>query len=182
MEETNGNAQIRLKKIAENEIHGPMDLEELKALASGAFVAPEDQVSIDGGDWHPASEIEELDMIWLIHTEDGSQYGPTTVGTIREFLMAEELRATHTLENVGSGETCTVSELLGEEVVQEVAAERDESEAIPMADIDETLETAKDLRIRQLESDFDHLQREHDKLMAQYRKVSEELIRLKKAT
>lgn len=180
MEQKNG--KIRLKKISENEIHGPMDMAELQALAAGAYVSPEDQVSFDGENWQLASELEPLEMFWIIHTEDGAQYGPTTTGTIREFLTAEELTQSHIIEDARTGEKLTVAELLGPAVVNEVMAERAESEVIPMADIEETLETAKDLRIRQLEADFDHLQREHDKLMAQYRKVSEELIRLKKET
>ncbi len=180
MEQTDG--KIRLKKVSENEIHGPMDMEELAALAAGAYVSPEDQVSFDGETWQPASELEPLEMFWIIHTDDGAHYGPTTVGTIREFLAAEELTQSHIIEDVRNNDKVTVAELLGPSVVKEVMAERADSEAIPLADIEETLDTAKDLRIRQLEADHDHLQREHDKLMAQYRKVSEELIRLKKAT
>jgi hypothetical protein len=180
MEQTKG--QIRLRKVSENEIHGPMDMDELAALAAGAFVAPEDEVSFDGKEWTPAPEMKELEMFWIIHTDDGAQYGPTSEGTIREFLSAEELTQSHIIEDARDGNKLTVAELLGAEVVDEVMAEQADSEGIPMADIEETLDTAKDLRIRQLEADFDHLQREHDKLMAQYRKVSEELIRLKKAT
>jgi hypothetical protein len=126
--------------------------------------------------------LGELEMYWIIHTDDGAQYGPTSLGTIREFLTAEELSQSHIIEDARTGDKQTVAELLGQSVVEEVLAEQAQSETIPLADIEETLETAKDLRIRQLEADFDHLQREHDKLMSQYRKVSEELIRLKKAT
>ncbi|MEO0454339.1 MAG: hypothetical protein AAFY98_09400 [Verrucomicrobiota bacterium] len=176
------NNQIRLKKIAEDEIHGPMDLSELQALAMGAFIAPEDQLSYDGKSWFPAPELTELGMIWVIKGDGEVRYGPTSEGTIREFLLADELAEDHILENVTNGENTTVANLLGENVVNQVLAERAETGLIAMDDIEETLETAKDLRIRQLEVDHEHLQKEHDKLMAQYRKVSEELIRLKKAT
>ena len=77
---------IKLKKKSDDEIHGPMDMSELVELSRSAFVAPEDEVSFDDGDWVPAPSIPQLEMIWIIRTSDGIEYGPTTVGTIREFL------------------------------------------------------------------------------------------------
>lgn len=177
---TENNNRIRLRKVSENEIHGPMDLGELTALATGAYIAPEDEVSYDGEHWVRATEVKELEMDWYICQRGEFAYGPTSKGTLREFLLASEINPETELRHKTTGETSTVAQVLGKETLQEVEnIHRDETEE-PLEDILESIESAKDLKIRQLETDLENLRTDHEKLMAQYRKASEELLQLKK--
>ncbi len=53
--------------------------------------------------WRPAPEIDFLEMLWLVKLPGGEIYGPTTVGTLREFinegLVTEKTMATHAKTN-----------------------------------------------------------------------------------
>jgi hypothetical protein len=174
------NTQYRLRKKNETEIFGPMDFKELQSLVDSAYVAPEDEVSEDGEIWKLANEWEALEMVWKVHMADGQFYGPTSIGTIKEFFRAEELNKDQSLTHAQSGETTTVAELLGEEFLSEIeAAQSQASPAFP-AELDEPLDVARELRIQQLEADLEKTKKDYDLLMHQYRRVSEELLQLKK--
>ncbi len=178
---------IKLKKAAEDEVHGPMDMGELVELSQAAFVAPEDEVSFDDGKWLPAHEIAELEMEWIIRTGEGIEYGPTSTGTIREFLMVGEINEETTVYHKTSDEEKKVGDLLGDSVVEEAKEEQRQASQIiegpkeENAEMEEALEVAKDIRIHQLETDLHEMEQKYNSLTLKFRKVSEELTTLKQA-
>jgi hypothetical protein len=179
----------RLKKAREESFYGPMEEGELKQLAQSAMVAPEDLVDRNDDKWVPAGQIEFLEMDWNIHTADGNGYGPTTIGTIREFFGGGEITVRDEVIHVRTQEKKTVGDLLGltgKEVGQLDGAAsapvprigtdttRIEMPSSVAPEVVRTMDTAKDLRIRQLELDMQKLQREYETLLQKYRKLSQE--------
>ena len=177
---------IKLKKVAESEVHGPMDMDELIELSQAAFVAPEDEVSFGDEDWKPAHEVPELGMEWIIKTGEGIEYGPTSAGTIREFLMVGEISEETIIFRKDSDEEKKVGDVLGAATLNEVKEEQrqanqvTESPAKENAEMEEALDVAKDIRIHQLETDLHEMEGKYNSLMLKFRKVSEELTTLKK--
>lgn len=84
-------AQWFLQK-ADREIHGPIHLDQLRSWAAEAKISPLDKVSNDGQEsWVRAPMVPELQMDWLIEMPDKYLYGPTSVGTLQEFLATGEI-------------------------------------------------------------------------------------------
>jgi hypothetical protein len=165
--------KVTLRKGGDGELFGPMRMPELEELAAGAYVAPEDQISFDGEHWVMAHEIAELKMFWMIVPEEGEPYGPTTIGTLKEFYLAGEITGKTILKHTRNGEEKALKDLLGEEFMKKL--QEDEAAAARLAmqakDLEPTLELAKDLHIRQLETDLKSLRQEHEKLLQKYRKL-----------
>ncbi len=81
-----------LLKAADRVVHGPVSLDQLRSWAAEAKISPLDKVSQDGRQsWVRAPMIPELQMDWLIEMADNYLYGPTSVGTIQEFLARGEI-------------------------------------------------------------------------------------------
>lgn len=81
-----------LMKVHDNHVFGPTTLGALQSWAAEAKVSPMDKVSSDGQrTWVRAPMVPQLQMDWLIELEDDHLYGPTTVGTIQEFLATGEI-------------------------------------------------------------------------------------------
>lgn len=177
---------IKLRKSAEDEEHGPMDLSELIELSRAAFVAPEDEVSIDGSEWSLAHKIPELEMEWIIKTGEGIEYGPTSAGTIKEFLMVGEISEETTVYNKESEDEKTVGDILGESALNEVKEEQKQaSQIIESAEkedeaMEASMDVAKDIRIHQLEVDYKEMESKYNSLMLKFRKLSEEMTTMKK--
>lgn len=175
------NTPYRLRKKNETEVFGPMDFKELQALVDSAYVAPEDEVSGDGETWKLASEWEALEMFWKVRMADDQTYGPTSLGTIKEFFRAGELNKDQELIHAKSSEITTVGTLLGEAFISEIEAVQSKTDPVAFPDdLEEPLDMARELRIQQLEADLEKTKKDYDLLMHQYRRVSEELLQLKK--
>lgn len=81
-----------LLKVSDNEIFGPAPLDQFRIWASEAKISPLDRVSNDNRKtWLRAPMIPDLQMDWLIEMPDGFLYGPTSVGTLQEFLATGEI-------------------------------------------------------------------------------------------
>ena len=81
-----------LLKAADREVHGPVSLDQLQAWASEAKISPMDKVSSDNRQsWVRAPMVTNLQMDWLIEMPDNYLYGPTSIGTIQEFLATGEV-------------------------------------------------------------------------------------------
>ncbi|MGF1678418.1 MAG: hypothetical protein ACFCUX_04395 [Candidatus Methylacidiphilales bacterium] len=176
--------KVCLKKKSEDEIHGPMEIEELIELSRSAFIAPEDEACYEGEAWMPAPDMRELEMIWIIRTADGIEYGPTTTGTIREFLMVGEISEETLIFHKETQEEKTVGALLGDTTLSEVREEQRLAEVETALqsepeEISRSMDVARDLRIRQLEVDLEELESKYNSLMLKYRKVTEELTAFK---
>ncbi len=93
----------RVRKTGEEAIYGPVDMETLREWASSAQIAPQDMVDESDENWRPAPDVDFLDMLWMVKLPGDELYGPTTVGTLREFihedLISEKTVATHATTN-----------------------------------------------------------------------------------
>jgi len=89
-----------LLKVSDNEIFGPAPLGQFRIWASEAKISPLDRISNDERKtWLRAPMIAELQMDWLIEMPDGFLYGPTSVGTLQEFLATGEIDENVTVIN-----------------------------------------------------------------------------------
>lgn len=93
-----------LMKKDGGEVFGPMPFSQLHQWAVDAFVSPLDKVSGDGTNWVKAPMIPELHMDYLVDTESGTFYGPTTIGAVREFYNSGEISLDTILTNCHTGE------------------------------------------------------------------------------
>jgi hypothetical protein len=101
-----------LLKVADNEVFGPAPLELLRNWAAEAKISPLDRVSNDGkNSWQRAPMIAGLQMDWLVEMPDNLLYGPTSVGTLQEFLATGEIDDHVTVINTLDGTRTRISEL-----------------------------------------------------------------------
>jgi hypothetical protein len=81
-----------LMKSQDKHVFGPTTLAALQSWAAEAKISPMDKVSHDARrSWVRAPMVAQLQMDWLIELEDEYLYGPTTIGTIQEFLATGEI-------------------------------------------------------------------------------------------
>ncbi len=101
-----------LLKVADNEIFGPAPLDQLRNWAAEAKISPLDRVSNDERrSWQRAPMITGLQMDWLVEMPDGFLYGPTSVGTLQEFLATGEIDDHVTVINTLDGTRTRISDL-----------------------------------------------------------------------
>jgi ribosomal protein L19E len=162
----------RVRKAPDNSIYGPVDTQMLKEWANSAQIAPEDMIDESDENWRVAPEIDFLEMMWLVKLPGGEVYGPTSVGTLREFinegLVTEKTLATH-------GKTHQSLPLAA--LVAAVDFEQKRNERRPGKEGNKStaslaVEMAKDQHIRQLEEDLKELRREHETLTHKYRQLT----------
>lgn len=86
-------------KKTDGQVFEDRSLEEIVHWAESAQINPYDELSDDGQRWRKAFEIPEFGMEWLVTLNDGTEYGPTNVPTLLEFiavkLLGEDGTATH---------------------------------------------------------------------------------------
>jgi hypothetical protein len=80
-----------LRKHEDGSIFGPLSFDQLGRWASSAQVAPHDSISTDQTNWMKAPMLPELGMDWIAEVTSERLYGPTTLGSIREFLRLGEI-------------------------------------------------------------------------------------------
>ena len=104
--------QWYLLKVADNEVFGPAPLDQLRNWAAEAKISPLDRVSNDDRkSWYRAPTVADLQMDWLIEMPDNFLYGPTSVGTLQEFLATGEIDDHVTVINTLDGSKTRISEL-----------------------------------------------------------------------
>jgi ribosomal protein L19E len=105
----------------------------------------------------------------------GDNYGPTTVGTLREFinegLVTEKTPATHHKTH----QSLPLAALFAAVDFEKKRASRRGPNDINKTTASIAVEMAKDQRIRQLEEDLKELRKEHDQLTHKYRQLSLQL-------
>ena len=160
----------RVRKAPENAIYGPVDTEMLKEWANSAQIAPEDQIDESDDNWRPAPEIEFLEMLWVVKLPGGESYGPTTVGTLREFinegLVTDKTHASHCKTHQSLPLAALVAAV---DFEQKRAARRPKEANKSTASL--AVDRAKDQHIRQLEEDLKELRRDYDALTHRYRQL-----------
>ncbi len=104
--------QWYLLKVSGNEIFGPAPLGQLRIWAAEAKISPMDRVSSDNRKtWQRAPMVTELQMDWLVEMPDGFLYGPTSVGTLQEFLATGEIDERTTVINTFENTKTRINEL-----------------------------------------------------------------------
>src|SRR5450755_1836393 len=80
-----------LRKHEDGSIFGPLSFDQLGRWSSSAQVAPHDSISTDQTNCMKAPMLPELGMDWIAEVTSERLYGPTTLGSIREFLRLGEI-------------------------------------------------------------------------------------------
>ena len=100
-------------KNEDGSVFGPLPFEQLHQWASDAQVSPLDQVSSDEKTWLKAPMLPELQMDYLVEVSPDQFYGPTTIGAVREFLLAGEINGETTVTNCRDGSCDLVRDIPG---------------------------------------------------------------------
>jgi hypothetical protein len=165
----------RVKKLPDGDIYGPVDEATLKEWAGAAQISPEDLIDISDEDWKPAPQYEFLEMLWVVKLPGDELYGPTSVGTLREFIHEGLISDKSIATNVVSTQSLPVGALFAALDFEKKRAERratpDRNKSTVMIAVD----MAKDQRIRQLEEDLRNMRREHEGLLHKYRQLTLEM-------
>jgi len=165
----------RVKKAPDNSVYGPVDPEMLKEWANSAQIAPQDMVDESDENWRMASEVDFLEMLWLVKLPGDEIYGPTTMGTLREFihegLITEKSLATH----VKTSQSLPIAALFAAVEFEKKRALRRPPKEANKSTASLAVEMAKDQHIRQLEEDLKELRREHESLIHRYRQLTLQL-------
>ena len=101
---TSNSPQWFLRKHADGEIFGPVSFDQIREWAMLAQIHPQDVISNDGRTWNKAPMLSELQMDWIVEIPGQPLYGPTTAGTLLEFLKLGEISAETQILNSCSGE------------------------------------------------------------------------------
>ena len=172
--EINGEQPMlwRVKKTPDNSIYGPVDAGTLKEWANSAQISPLDEIDISDENWRPAPEIEFLDMLWIVTLPGDETYGPTTVGTLREFihegLISEKTVVTH----IKTNQSLPIAALFAAVEFEKKRASRRPPKEAKKSTASLAVDMAKDQRIRQLEEDLKELRKEHETLTHKFRQMN----------
>jgi hypothetical protein len=165
----------RVKKLPDNSIYGPVDEATLKEWANAAQISPEDLVDSSDENWVPAPQIEALGMIWLVKLPGDEIYGPTSVGTLREFIAEGLITDKNIATNVNTTQSLPIGALLAALDFEQKRAARRASPDANKSTLMINIDMAKDQRIRQLEEDLRAMRKEHEGLLHKYRQITLEL-------
>jgi len=165
----------RIKKMPDNTVYGPVSAEVLKDWANSAQIAPHDLVDESDQKWRPASEVDFLEMLWMVNLPGDEVYGPTTVGTLREFiaerLITEKTEATH----IRTNQSLPIAALFAALEFEKKRAMKRPPKEVMKSTASLAVDMAKDQRIRQLEEDLKEIRREHESLTHRFRQLSLQL-------
>lgn len=164
----------RVRKGPDNAIYGPVDADMLKEWANSAQIAPDDEIDESDEQWRPAPEIDFLEMVWTVKLPGGETYGPTTVGTLREFinekLVTDKTHASHCKTHQSLPLAALVAAV---DFEQKRAARRPKEANKSTASL--AVDRAKDQHIRQLEEDLKELRKEYETLTHRCRQLERQL-------
>lgn len=100
-----------LRKHEDGQVFGPLPFAQLARWASAAQVAPHDMLSIDQKSWMKAPMLPQLGMDWLVEVTTDRYYGPTTLGSIQEFVRLGEVSGDTFLINSCDGSRMQILEM-----------------------------------------------------------------------
>jgi hypothetical protein len=112
-----------LRKHEGGSVFGPLSFEQLERWASNAQVAPHDAISTDQITWVKAPMLPELAMDWLVEVTSERYYGPTTLGSIQEFIRLGDIDAETFILNACDGTRMQIQEMPG--LLETAAQEED---------------------------------------------------------
>lgn len=167
---------FQLRRLGQLEAMPGLLLDDLKTLAEWAHLHPMDEISMDGRTWIKAHEFKELGMIWLVLNEGQVVYGPTSVGTLKEFFVQGEIHAGQWLRHHTTGEKKTLREVIGDDYIRRIESQAASAGTAPVA---ESAGANRAERVRLLETRLESTQRELGELTRSYREALKELVALR---
>ena len=165
----------RVKKMPDGDIYGPVDEATLKEWAGAAQISPEDLIDTSDENWRSAPEYPFLEMVWVIKLPGEELYGPTSIGTLREFIAERLISDKSIATNVITTQSQPVGALLAALDFEKKRAARRPTPERNKSTVMIAVDMAKDQRIRQLEEDLRNLRREHEALLHRHRQLSLEM-------
>ncbi|MDX6767240.1 MAG: hypothetical protein SFU85_10670 [Candidatus Methylacidiphilales bacterium] len=111
-----------LRRMGQAECQSGLTETDLRALADWAHLHPMDEISVDGRHWIHVHEFKALGMVWYILVDREAIYGPTTVGTLKEFFVHGEIAPEQRLRHAQTKEEKSLEEVIGKDYVREVLA------------------------------------------------------------
>jgi hypothetical protein len=114
---------FQLRRLGQLESITGLLLQDLKTLADWAHLHPMDEISIDGRTWIKAYEFKELGMVWLVLKDGQVVYGPTSVGTLKEFFVQGEIDADQRLRHKTTGEEMTLRQVIGDDYIRRIESQ-----------------------------------------------------------
>ena len=99
-----------LKKHENGEVFGPVAFDKVREWARSAQINPQDLLSTDKNVWTRPPMIPELEMDWLVELGEDLLYGPTTSGTLLEFVSGGEISPETVVINSVDGQAITLKE------------------------------------------------------------------------
>ena len=138
-----------LRKAHDGSQFGPIPFSQLLQWSAEAQISPLDRVSTDEVTWVKAPMIPELEMDYLIHVSEDHFYGPTTVGSIREFLDAGEITYESQITNCKDATALQVKDLIPPPV-EELSEDRPGAE-LTLAGTRGSIRNNLQQRVRELE-------------------------------
>jgi len=165
----------RVKKSPDDAIYGPVDAETLKEWANSAQIAPQDVIDESDENWRQAPEVEFLEMLWTVPLPGEEIYGPTTIGTLREFIQEKLITEKTVASHVKTNQSLPIAALFAAVDFEKKRAMKRPPKEVMKSTASLAVDMAKDQRIRQLEEDLRELRREHESLTHRYRQLSLQL-------
>jgi hypothetical protein len=105
------NQKWFLRKHEDGSTFGPVQFDQITRWAAAAQIAPRDTLSSDGQTWIKAPMVPQLGMDWLVEITSEHYYGPTTLGTLREFIQFGEIDGETVVINSCNGTRRQVREM-----------------------------------------------------------------------
>ena len=105
------NQKWFLRKHEDGSTFGPVQFDQITRWAAAAQIAPHDTLSSDGQTWVRAPMVPQLSMDWLVELTSEHYYGPTTLGTLREFIRLGEIDSETVVINSCDGTRRQVREM-----------------------------------------------------------------------
>lgn len=165
--------QWYLRKFEDGSVFGPVGFEQLEHWAGSAQVAPHDVISTDQVTWTKAPMLPQLAMDWLVEVTSERYYGPTTLGSVQEFVRLGDIDGETFIVNACDGSRCRIQDIPG--LLEAAAAAVAGNEDVDLAQRDANaphvsgLEIKTQERIRDLEQSLDEERRALRELEERYR-------------
>jgi hypothetical protein len=100
-----------LRKHEDGSTFGPVRFDQIARWAAAAQIAPQDTLSNDRQTWMKAPMLPQLGMDWLVELASEHYYGPTTLGTLQEFIRLGEIDGETLVINTRNGARCKIQEM-----------------------------------------------------------------------
>ena len=120
------NQKWFLRKHEGGSTFGPVQFDQITRWAAAAQIAPHDTLSSDGQIWVRAPMVPQLNMDWLVELTSEHYYGPTTLGTLREFIRLGEIDGEMVVINSCDGTRRQIREM--PDLWETAASEADENQ------------------------------------------------------